>query len=84
MDFDKSRVYTALNADELPIGSKCIFADTIGSLRRYVQADNWRIFTHTLVDVHSEDYIERFGADNSVAYIYAYACTEERIECQEA
>lgn len=29
MEFDKSRVYTAVNADELKIGSKCIFADTI-------------------------------------------------------
>lgn len=27
MEFDKSRVYTALNADELKIGSKCVFAD---------------------------------------------------------
>ena len=32
MEFDKSRVYTALNADELQIGSKCIFADTVKGL----------------------------------------------------
>ena len=25
MEFDKSRVYTAVNADELKIGSKCVF-----------------------------------------------------------
>lgn len=37
MTFDKSRVYTALNADELPIGSKCIFADTIEELKALVQ-----------------------------------------------
>ena len=37
MTFDKSKVYTALNADELPIGSKCIFADTIEELKALVQ-----------------------------------------------
>ena len=25
MEFDKSRVYTAVNAEELKIGSKCVF-----------------------------------------------------------
>ena len=34
MEFDKTRVYTAVNADELPIGSKCIFADTVKALRK--------------------------------------------------
>ena len=29
MEFDKSRVFSAVNADELPIGSKCILADTV-------------------------------------------------------
>lgn len=37
MEFDKSRVYTALNADELPIGSKCVFADTIQVLKKLVE-----------------------------------------------
>ena len=37
MEFDKSKVYTALNADELKIGSKCIFADTIEELKALVQ-----------------------------------------------
>ena len=37
MEFDKSRVYTAVNADELPIGSKCIFADTVKVLRKKVE-----------------------------------------------
>ena len=39
MEFDKSRVYTAVNADELQIGSKCIFADTVRGLRRKVEED---------------------------------------------
>lgn len=33
MEFDKSRVYTALNADELKIGSKVICANTLDSLK---------------------------------------------------
>ena len=37
MEFDASRVYTALNADELKIGSECIFADMMEELRLSVQ-----------------------------------------------
>ena len=33
MEFDKSRVYTALNADELKVGSKVIVADTLQGLK---------------------------------------------------
>lgn len=39
MEFDKNRIYTAVNADELKIGSKCIFADTVRGLRRKVEED---------------------------------------------
>ena len=37
MTFDKSKVYTALNADELRVGSRCIFADTIQDLKKTVE-----------------------------------------------
>lgn len=33
MEFDKSRVYTAVNADELKVGSKVIVADDLGDLK---------------------------------------------------
>lgn len=33
MKFDKNKVFTALNADELPIGSKVIVADNLASLK---------------------------------------------------
>lgn len=33
MDFDKSKVYTALNADELKLGSKVIVADDLKTLK---------------------------------------------------
>ncbi len=37
MTFDKSKVYTALNADELRVGSRCIFADTMQDLKKSVE-----------------------------------------------
>ena len=37
MTFDESKVYTALNADELRVGSRCIFADTIQDLKKTVE-----------------------------------------------
>lgn len=39
MEFDKSRVYTALNADELKVGDKVILADNIKDLLRLVKFD---------------------------------------------
>lgn len=40
MDFDKSKVYTALNADEVKVGSKGYFADKIKPLRDKVEKDD--------------------------------------------
>ena len=37
MEFDKSRIYTSLNADELKVGSKVIVANNIDSLKCKVQ-----------------------------------------------
>ena len=40
MEFDKLRVFSAVNADELPIGSKCIFADNMYFLRKHVEENS--------------------------------------------
>lgn len=48
MEFDKSRVYTAVNADELKIGSKCIFADTLGALSAKVTSKALSAFQYFL------------------------------------
>ena len=58
MEFDKSKVYTALNADELPIGSKCIFADNLTDLKKYVE-HNYNIYT--LFKIMGEDWFDRFA-----------------------
>ena len=57
MKFDKSRVYTALNADELPIGSRCVFADDLRELRRLVSIEDT---SQVLIAIKGESYKYRF------------------------
>jgi hypothetical protein len=61
MTFDKNKVYTALNADEVKVGSKGYFADELKDLRAFVSKDN---NLSTLADVMGEGYEHRFdGGD---------------------
>lgn len=69
MEFDKSRVYTTLNAEDLPIGSKCIFADDLNSLREKVQEAEFHVSKLTAVEQDCELY--RFD-DTDDAYALAY------------
>ena len=70
MEFDKSRVFSAVNADELPIGSKCIFADTVKALRKKVQADEYAQYVQPFIRLHDNGGDVQFLAD---CYTYAYA-----------
>jgi len=72
MEFDKSRVYTALNADELKVGSKCIFADTIHALREKVGSDSAKRSVYVLKAVRDGCERERFEEDDSITYLLAY------------
>ena len=69
MEFDKSRVYTTLNANELQIGSKCIFADTVKGLRRKVEEDTDCV--ETFYRLHNDGGDDLF-VGNDCAYCYAY------------
>ena len=69
MKFDKSRVYTALNADELQIGSKCIFANNVFTLKDHVRND---YPAEILINVYSETTVERFQSDSDELYLLAY------------
>ena len=69
MEFDKSRVYTAVNADELPIGSICIFANTLGDLRTYVECDCAKCTLKVVADEHEE---ARFGNEQDLFWCLAY------------
>lgn len=57
MEFEKSRVYTAVNADELKIGSKCVFADDLRELRRLVSIEDT---SQVLIAIKGESYKHRF------------------------
>ena len=69
MEFDKTRVYTALNAEDLPIGSRCIFADDLNSLREKVQSAEYHIFK--LFTIKKDCEIYRFDNYEDV-YALAY------------
>lgn len=72
MEFDKSRVYTALNADELKVGSKVIVSDTLYHLKRFVKENvNGCILTY----VNDEHLTNRFVI-GSVYYALAYLVSE--------
>ena len=74
MEFDKSRVYTALNADELKVGSKVIVADNIKDLQDRVE-ENWN--AETLEAVYFCSVKDRFQVKESqVGYNLAYLISE--------
>lgn len=60
MTYDKSRVYTALNADELKIGSKVIVADSIFELKTKVENDDVVELTH----IYGEEDEYRFEVED--------------------
>lgn len=68
MEFDKSRVYTALNADELKVGSIVCVADSLSKLKSRF----YRGKTGALSQINSEDSQYRFRfetCDFALAYL---------------
>lgn len=74
MVFDKSKVYTALNADELKVGSKVILSDSLEGLREYVEEDNYNAMD-ILEEIKGEDFIARFF-DGIASWNLAYLVEE--------
>ena len=72
MTFDKNKVYTALNVDEVKVGSKGYFADKLKDLKALVSADGDLC---TLADVMGEDYERRF--DEGTDYWNLFYLVEE-------
>ena len=72
MQFDKSKVYTALNAEELKIGSKVLLADDITELKRLVKEN---IATTKLLSINDEKTAYRFHGpyknDDYMSYCFA-------------
>ena len=68
MEFDKSKVYTALNAEELEVGSKAALADSISDLKWDVRDESFDI----LEAVNGEDRAERFVRKGGVSFALCY------------
>lgn len=62
MEFDKSRVYTAVNADELKVGSKCFYSWNLEALKYSVEHDRQQDIG-IVTDIYDESYIHRFQID---------------------
>ena len=81
MQFDKSRAYTSLNADELRAGDKVIVANTMAELKRIITGEIYCI-AH-IMRVNDEDCENRFciGESNATGDItYPLAYLVERAE----
>lgn len=81
MNFDKGRVYTALNAEELEVGSKVIVADDLFDLKESVLKHR---LPKTIKKIESEDCEHRFLCDDDFHYALAYLVEEskeKKLEC---
>lgn len=85
MEFDKSRIYTAFNADDLAIGSICIFGFTVADLEKWETVgdfldgdlENWEKANEILniskvSEILPKDIACRFGAKDGMEYALAY------------
>lgn len=84
MEYDRSRVYTVMTADELKAGDKVIVADNFYSLKRAV-LDGTDVFP--LLGIKPEDHGYRFIVDEPDAdainvYALAYLVERKTKECR--
>ena len=73
MEFDLSRVYTAVNADELKVGSRCIFANNLDSLKCKVEEGT---DIRPIVQILDNSYERRFNTNCTGSYPLAYFVSE--------
>ena len=71
MTFDKSKVYTALNAEELEVGSEVILANYLESLKQQVEANSWPTYAKRLDAIMGTSSTNRFKSGNRT-YNLAY------------
>lgn len=77
MEFDRSKVYTALNADELKIGSEVLVDNCISTLKNQV-ADYKDSDAKTLIRICSENSLDgRFETITNI-YHFAYLISEPK------
>lgn len=73
MEFDKSRVYTTVNAEELKAGSTVICADNLATLKFKVADDYDRV---TFLAIRPDDSMFRFQVSTPEPYALAYLVEE--------
>ena len=77
MEFDIKRVYTAVNADELKVGSKVIVGDTVEAIRNRVNNGTAQL---TLSEIRKDIYERRFRvkeyAETESAFSLVYLVSE--------
>lgn len=75
MEFDKSKIYTVVNADEVKIGSKGYFANTILELETCVELE---ASLNELEEIFSKDISYRFKPvnNNGISYMLFYLVEE--------
>ena len=78
MEFDKSRVYIALNADELKVGSKVIVANSIGNLKELVEQNMAELSDLTRINnVYSaKRFIVNEDTDRAEDFAFVYLISE--------
>ena len=76
MEFDKSRIYTVVNADEVKLGSAGYFADNIYSLQQVVKHNDRECFgkVDCIKDISTGF---RFVADNGTCFSLFYLIEEQ-------
>ena len=75
MEFDRNKVFTAFNAEELKIGSKCIFANSVDSLESQVEANSYSTYIQRLDQVLGTSLTNRFKSGDKT-YNLAYFISE--------
>ena len=75
MEFDKSRIYTMVNVDEVKLGSVGYFADNIYSLQQAVQY-NEKGYFGKVEDIKDNYTGFRFVADNGACFSLFYLVEE--------
>lgn len=76
MEFDKSRVYTALNADELKPGSKVVCAFSITDLKKRIDEGEQITEVHRILNEDVEQRINVYYGDAYLNYPLAYLISE--------
>jgi len=78
MEFDKSRVYTAVNADELKVGDKVICANDMGHLKHYVTSNGAVLELQSILDENNRS---RFIAGTGKVLFHLVYLVERKENC---